>query len=122
MCCSALWSSCTSNEKRLTNLEKSIEKLQDSLKNVNKHFVRPLEEFQAIVLSEFDNPPSISIEKYQKLINNYGNSYWAHESKKRIKNIKNRSKYWTQEGGWVLPKEIAEERVDQYVSYSCPGC
>lgn len=97
LCTSTLWTSCTSDEKRLTNLEKSIEHLQDSLKNINKQFVRPLEEFQAIVLSEYDNPPAVSIEKYEKLIKDFGNTYWAHESRKRIKNIKDRSKYWTQE-------------------------
>lgn len=119
LCGSALEISCSTSQTRLAKLEKSVGYLQDSLQKINNQFVRPFEEYQAILNSEFDNPPLVTIGKYEKLIENYGSSYWAHESKKRITNIKDRSKYWTKEKGWELLNEIEKERGTKI---SCPGC
>ena len=101
-------------------MEKSIKQLQDSLYVVDKQYVQPFEVYQDIVLSEFDNAPDVSIKKYEKLIDAYENSYWAHESKKRIKNIKERSKYWSPEKGWVLSEKADDTEL--VVINSCPGC
>lgn len=120
ICYSIFWTSCAFDDKRLVNLEKSFKLLQDSLYIVNKQFIQPFDTFQDIVMSEFDNSPEVSIKKYEILIDEYEKSYWAHESKKRIKNIKDRRQYWSPEKGWNLPKKADDTEL--VVINSCPGC
>lgn len=109
--------------KKSDYLEKKIENLDKHLRSLEANFEVPFKDFQHILSNELMNPPSTSIEAYEELIKLYKNTYWAHEAKKRIQNIKNRSIYWSKEKGWDLPKidSVTKKNPEPHI-ISCPGC
>ena len=124
-------SSCTHNEK-LSELEKRIiivesqnKILLDSLNSTKNKFIKPFKIYEQLVLSELKNSPNQIISDYKILINDYPNSFWKHEAKKRIENIERRKKYWSEKDGWKLPEKPKKPKlieIIQPISISCPGC
>jgi len=115
----------TNLENRISNIENQNKILTDSLNSVNTDFLKPFKIYEKIVLSELRNSPDKIISDYEILIKNYPNSFWKHEAKKRIENVKSRSKYWSEKEGWKLPgvSEISELiKIEDLISTSCPGC
>ncbi|MEM6517001.1 MAG: hypothetical protein AAF688_12515 [Bacteroidota bacterium] len=119
--------SCTEQKKesglneKLNKIISSNENLERRLDSINNNFVRPFETYERIVNQERENHPDSTITKYKSLIKKYPNSFWKHESEKRIKNIEKRKKYWTKENGWKLEDIPKKPNFDEQV-ISCPGC
>lgn len=131
-------------EKRISNLENQNKILVDRLNYINTEFIKPFKIYEEIVLTELENPPNQIISDYDFLIKNYPNSFWKHEAKNRIENIKRRKKYWSKKNGWKLPEkpkklELTEiikssSKLLEKIEYpappieiidptiSCPGC
>ena len=126
-----LFSSCN-NSDQMKNLENRINKVEnqnkillDSLNVVNTEFIKPFKIYEKIVLSEFKNSPNQIISDYEFLIKDFPNSFWKHEAKKRIENIKMRKKYWSVKEGWKLPKKQKKTELIEIIevtTISCPGC
>ena len=127
-----LFTSCNDSEKlknlenRIYNVENQNKILLDSLNSVNIDFIKPFKIYEKIILSELKKSPNQIISDYEFLINDYPNSFWKHEAKKRIENIEKRKKYWSEKNGWELPKKPEEseltEIIEQPIVISCPGC
>jgi len=127
----SLITSCNNNEKleglekRISNIENENKILNDSLESVMIEFIKPFKIYEKIVLSELKNSPSQIISDYEFLIKDYPNSFWKHEAKKRIENIEMRRKYWSEYGGWKLPKKEKKIELIEIIEptvISCPGC
>ncbi|RPD99140.1 hypothetical protein EGM88_03885 [Aureibaculum marinum] len=123
--------SCTKTEKlnklenRITKIENQNKILVDSLNYVNAEFIKPFKIYEKIVLSELENSPNKIISDYEFLIKNYPNSFWKHEAKKRIENIKERRKYWSKKDGWKLPSNVKISELNEIIRppvVYCPGC
>lgn len=121
--------SCAKNEQE-DSLKKEIEILKQNYKEVvnelniiNENYVTPFKLYEENVLSEFKTSPDTIIAKYTKLIEKYPNSFWKHESERRIKNIKQRKHLWTKNNGWNLrDNDIPEKPIYIEQVISCPGC
>ncbi|EAQ41242.1 hypothetical protein [Polaribacter sp. MED152] len=112
-------------ESRISNIENQNKILSDSLKSLNAEFLKPFKAYEKIVLFEFKNSPNEIISDYEYLIKDYPNSFWKHEAKKRIENIKKRKNYWTEKDGWKLPKKPEKTELIKIIEpmvISCPGC
>lgn len=105
--------------EKVQRLEKENSELKSRVDSLSKLSV-PFMLFQAAVMSEMQKSPQESIEAYEVILE-YTDSFWAHEAKTRIKNIEERSKYWSKEKGWQLPSG-EEEIVPELGVVSCPGC
>ncbi len=126
-----LFTSCNDSEKlkdlenRISNIENQNKILLDSLNSVNIEFIKPFKIYEKIILSELKKSPNQIISDYEFLINDYPNSFWKHEAKKRIENIEKRKKYWSEKNGWELPKKTEEPELIETIEpmvISCPGC
>ncbi|SFW26286.1 hypothetical protein [Cellulophaga fucicola] len=120
-------------ENRILNIENKNKILSDSLHNVTTKFVTPFQLYEKIVLSELKTPPNKIIANYEALIKNYPDSFWQHEAKKRVENIKNRKEYWSEKDGWKLPsKKTPKIKIPKVIippplyepdpTINCPGC
>ena len=125
-----VFTSCNDSQKlknlelRVSNIENQNRLLSDSLQSVNTEFIEPFKIYEKIILSEFKNAPNQIISDYEFLIKHYPNSFWIHEAKKRIENVKKRKKYWSKKAGWVFPKKpvIPVNIFESSPIISCPGC
>lgn len=108
------------NEK-LNKLKDSHEKLIAEFDSINNYYVKPFRIYENIVLKEKESNPDSIIKRYKKLIKNYPNSFWKHESERRIENIKKRKKYWTEKNGWKFDDIPKKPNYDEQI-ISCPGC
>ena len=112
-------------ENRITNIENQNKILVDSLNSLNSEFIKPFKVYEKIVLSELKNSPNQIISDYEFLIKDFPNSFWKHEAKKRIKNIEDRKKYWSEKDGWKLPEKPKKPELTELIeitTISCPGC
>ena len=112
-------------ENRITNIENQNKILVDSLNSLNSEFIKPFKVYEKIVLSELKNSPNQIISDYEFLIKDFPNSFWKHEAKKRIKNIEDRKKYWSEKDGWKLPEKQKKPELTELIeitTISCPGC
>ena len=109
-------------ESRIANIEEQNKMLIDSLKLLNSEFIEPFKVYEKIVLSELKNAPNQIISDYQYLLKNFPNSFWKHEAKKRIENIENRKRYWSEKDGWKLPNKPKFIELNRVTTISCPGC
>ncbi len=112
-------------ENRISNIENKNEILSDSIHLLKAQFIEPFKLYEELVLFELKRSPSQSIRDYEFLMREYSGSFWAHEAKKRIENIKTRSKYWSEEKGWKLPKRVKDFETNEIIEttiISCPGC
>ncbi|MBD3864583.1 hypothetical protein [Olleya marilimosa] len=107
--------------KELNELKNSNKKLNAELDSLKKLYINPFKQYENIVLDESKNNPDSIINEYEKLIKNHPNSFWKHESERRIKNIEKRKKYWTKKNGWKL-NDIPKKPLNDEQSISCPGC
>lgn len=125
-----IFSSCSNNselsvlETRITAIEKENKTLKDSLNSINSDLIKPYQAYEKILLSELETSPDKIIADYELLIKTYPNSYWKHEAKKRIENVKDRRKYWSEKNGWQLPAKPKKEAPEIFAPQviSCPGC
>lgn len=116
-------------EERLKTLEekdsllgKENKILKEELKSLNDSITTPFLTFQRIVKAEYNTSPYLIMQKYEDFIGSYHDTYWAHEAKKRLKNIKSRLKYYDSYKGWMLPKDINDEVIKEDKYIICPGC
>jgi hypothetical protein len=112
-------------ENRITNIENQNKILVDSLNSLNSEFIKPFKVYEKIVLSELKNSPNQIISDYEFLIKDFPNSFWKHEAKKRIENIEDRKKYWSEKDGWKLPEKPKKPELIELIeitTISCPGC
>lgn len=107
--------------KELNELLNSNKKLNAELDSLKKLYINPFKQYENIVLDERKNNPDSIINEYEKLIKNHPNSFWKHESERRIKNIEKIKKYWTKKNGWKL-NDIPKKPLNDEQSISCPGC
>ena len=117
---------CTKNNKelrlteQLDELKDSNENLSKKLDSINNLYIIPFKLYESIVIREYESSPETSINRYHELINRYPNSFWKHESEKRIENIEKRKKYWTEKDGWRFDNIPKKPTYDEQV-ISCPG-
>ena len=106
--------------EQILSSNKKNEELNNKLDSIIRNYVVPFQEYEKVVMQEKDTNPDSLINMYLKIINKYPNSFWKHESERRIKNIKKRKSYWTKDRGWQLdiPKKPSEDES----IISCPGC
>ena len=78
--------------KELNELKNSNKKLNAELDSLKKLYINPFKQYENIVLDESKNNPDSIINEYEKLIKNHPNSFWKHESERRIKNIEKKKK------------------------------
>lgn len=112
-------------ELRITSLEKQHKTTLDSLNTLNTEFIKPFKTYEKIVLDEFKNSPTKTLSDYEDLIEDYPNSFWKHEAKKRMANIERREKHWTEKNGWKFPEKRKKSEASEIVeieAISCPGC
>lgn len=112
-------------ELRITSLEKQHKTTLDSLNTLNTEFIKPFKTYEKIVLDEFKNSPTKTLSDYEDLIEDYPNSFWKHEAKKRMENIERREKHWTEKNGWKFPEKRKKSKASEIVeieAISCPGC
>ncbi|WP_157559986.1 hypothetical protein U8527_08655 [Kordia algicida OT-1] len=123
-----LFFSCAKNNsedslrKELNILEKNQDKLVNELKEINENYLEPFRIYQENVLKESATSPDTIILNYTKFIEKYPNSFWRHESERRIENVKNRKHLWTKENGWNLNKSDIPKPKLGVKAISCPGC
>lgn len=98
-------------------LRNDNDSLSNNLDSIKINFIQPFEQYQQVLRTEREMSPDSIIHQYEKLINTFPNSLWAHEAKKRINNINERRRLWY-DGEWHLEKDI---RIELGV-ISCPGC
>lgn len=113
-------------EERVVYLEKQNKSLSDTLNIIYKQYLKPFRNYEKIVLSELRNPPNYLISGYEELIDEYPNSFWQHEARKRIINIESRKKFWFGSSGWQFPKDSNIVEFDYIENnqpeITCPGC
>ncbi|WP_160127765.1 hypothetical protein [Kordia antarctica] len=124
-----LFFSCAKNnqedslKKELETLTKNHVEVVNELNDINENYLEPFRIYQEIVLNESKTSPEVSVSSYAKLIEKYPNSFWKHESERRMENIKNRKHLWTKENGWNLNnKDVIPEPISVVKAISCPGC
>ncbi len=119
-----LMASCATNTKKLeekiANLQSENNQLKKEQAVLQVGFFEPFDKYQALVLSEPVTHPDTLIKGYNQLMEDYPKSFWGHEAKKRMKNIKSRKKYW-KNNKWELPEEYEIVLVPDEIA-SCPGC
>ena len=108
-------------EETNTRLENENQLLKRKFEQMDDSLFKPFQRFKRIVKSEYQTSPYLLLQEHDDFIMDYSWSYWAHEAKKRAKNIDDRSKYYDPYKGWNLPKEIKSEIIQQE-GISCPGC
>jgi len=124
-----LFFSCAKNnqedslKKELKTLEKNHLEVVNELNDIQENYLEPFRMYQENVLNELKTSPETSISNYTKLIEKYPNSFWSHESERRMENIKNRKHLWTKESGWNLNnKDDIPKPKYAIKTISCPGC
>jgi hypothetical protein len=120
------FNSCQQNKNDLKNLKNELkvtgenyEKLELEIDEIKNNYLKPFEMFEKSVLEEKNKRPDSSIREYKKIIEMFPNSYWSHESKRRIENINNRKHLWSEEEGWNLLNIKPTKDIETIL---CPGC
>ncbi len=121
-----IFSGCAENQNNqdlkndLVQLKTDNAMLKKNIDSLNKEFILPFKLYQENVMSELKSHPDSIINSYKNIIAKYPKSYWSHEAKRRIENIKTKRIFWSKEKGWDLniPKkpDFDESKI------SCPGC
>ena len=111
----------TQLREQLNELKYSQENLVKELDSIRDFHITPFKIYESIILEEKESNPDSLINRYNIFINKYPHSFWRHEAERRIKNIVNRKKYWTEENGWEFDDIPKKPKFDQHV-ISCPGC
>ncbi|MBC8755857.1 hypothetical protein H2O64_14360 [Kordia sp. YSTF-M3] len=124
-----LFFSCAKNDqedslrKELEILKKDHTELVNELNYIKENYLEPFKLYEENVLNELKTSPDTIILNYTKLIEKYPNSFWKHESEKRMENIKNRKHLWTKESGWNLnSKNYIPKPMSVIKPIICPGC
>lgn len=106
----------------MTLLSNSNTALQNELDSIRTFYIEPFKSYQEIVLKESQMNPDSIIREYETLINEYPNSFWSHEAKKRKENVKENRMYW-KDGKWDFSKQKRQEILIEVPSVIfCPGC
>jgi hypothetical protein len=111
-----------SNQTETERLRTENQDLKSELLILKDSLLKPFMEFERLVRSEYSTSPYLLMEKYEEFIGTYADSYWAHEAKKRLKNIRSRLKYYDAYKGWQLPQDLKDETLFKDSVISCPGC
>ena len=123
-----LISSCSQNsEEQLRELQTELQEVEDTnvrlkkrLDSIDNNFLHPFSSFQQTLIMESKISPDSIIERYNTLIEEYPDTFWAHEAQKRKQNVDERREYW-ENGEWNLPKNRGEIKIP-IGAISCPGC
>lgn len=120
------FNSCQYNQNDLSNLktqlkitEENYETLELEIEDLKSNYLKPFQMFEKSVLEEKNKNPDSIISIYKEIIEMFPDSYWSHESKRRIENINNRKHLWSEKGGWDLLKIKPTKDIETIV---CPGC
>ena len=121
--------SCSKRSSQFTQLKEELHqvklenrRLQQELDSITKKHLEPFKMYEEILIAENETAPDSIILQYEKLIEKYPNSYWAHESRKRKENVEERRDFW-QNGKWVFPNNSSSKNslvIPPIIS--CPGC
>lgn len=106
-------------KNQLNKVEKNYQVLRAEIDLINRAYVDPYKIFEKVVRQELEKSPDTIILLYKKIIEKYPNSYWSHESKRRIDNILKRRHLWSEKDGWKLLNIKPSANIEPI---TCPGC
>ena len=101
-------------------LTKSNSLLIKDLDSIKTNFIQPFEDYNEVVIKEFEINPDTTIKNYAAIINEYPNSFWSHEADKRKIAIQQNRKYWINNKWDFSERESINEVSIFPAPHSCP--